>query len=141
MKKIIIVLFLYILVVSPSFAWKKKENPVLILSNHDPRTETAVDEKLENQSVFPVNSRIYFLIYTKEGFKSDYIKYQIVKQDDKAHMGGFSRIRNITKRVDNKNMYVDYFVISQPGKYFIQVFDIENLHQWLAIGAFIVADE
>ena len=54
---------------------------------------------IKSFDVFGINKRIYFLIYTPEGFKSDYIKYQIVKQDDNAHVGGYSRVRNITRRV------------------------------------------
>jgi hypothetical protein len=49
------------------------------------------------------------VVYNPQGFKSDYIKYQVFKQDDKAHIGGYSRIRNITKKLNNKNYYIDYF--------------------------------
>ena len=90
--------------------------------------------------VFRVNDKIYFEIINPKGFKSDYIKYQIIKQDDNAHFGGYTRIMNRTVKVKSKNSYCDYFVLSQKGKYFIQVFDIENLHQWLAIGSFLVIE-
>ena len=90
--------------------------------------------------VFKTNERIYFQINVPKGFKSQYIKYQIVKQDDNAHMGGYTRIRNITVKVNSKHSYSDYFVLSQKGKYYIQVFDIENLQQWLAIGSFLVIE-
>ena len=72
--------------------------------------------------------------------RSDYIKYQIVKQDDNAHVAGYTRIRNITCRVKNKNYYSDYFILFEEGKYFLQVFDIQNLHQWLVIGGFRVVE-
>lgn len=142
MKKLLI-FFLFLFLTSPSYAlWgKKKEAPVLFLSAYDPKTSSEFDRQLENHSVFRTGQRIYFLIYTKEGFSSDYIKYQIVKQDDNAHVGGYSRIRNITRRVSDKNSYVDYFVLSQPGKYIIQIFDITNLHHWLAVGQFRVVNE
>lgn len=90
--------------------------------------------------VFKTGEKIYFQIIVPKGFKSDFIKYQIVKQDDNAHTGGYTRIKNITVKVKSKYDYTDYFVISQKGKYFIQVFDIENLHQWLAIGSFLVVE-
>lgn len=140
-KYLIIILAILLIPSSFAFFWKKKEQPSLFLTSVDPRVTIGADEVLKNEDVFKLGSRIYFLIYTPEGFKSDYIRYQIVKQDDKAHVGGFTRIRNITRRVNDKNYYVDYFVLSEAGKYIIQVFDIENLHHWIALGRFLVKDE
>lgn len=142
MKKILVLLLIFS-ITSPVFAffWDKKEKPSLFLSSKDPRISVEYDNKLQNEDVFKLGDRIYFLIYTPEGFKSNYIKYQIIKQDDKAHIGGYSRIRNITKRVNNKNYYTDYFVLSETGKYILQIFDITNLHHWIAIGRFMVTNE
>ena len=83
---------------------------------------------------------IYFFIYVPEGFESQYIKYQIVKQDDKAHIGGYTRIFNYLKKVSNKHTYSDYFTLSQAGKYYIQVYNITNLHRWIALGRFNVVE-
>ena len=143
MKKFLIHLFLIFIISSccssANAFFHKKEKPQLFLSSYDPK-ETSYEQKIENYSVFRVNSRIYFLIYSKEGFKSEYLKYQIVHQDDNAHEGGYNRIKNETVKTKDKHVYVDYFIITTPGKYFIQVFDITNLHQWLAIGAFRVVE-
>ena len=123
------------------FFWKKKEKPSLFLSNVDFRQAISLEEALPNYSIFKKLDRIYFLVYVPEGFKSDYIKYQIIKQDDKAHVGGFTRIRNKTCRVNDKHYYIDYFVIQEAGKYVLQIFDIENLHHWITYGHFRVVDE
>lgn len=138
MRKILLIILVFLLM-SPTFAFsfKKKEKPKLLITSCDP----SVEQDIQPVDVFEVGQRIYFMIYIQEGFKSDYIKYQIVKQDDNAHMGGYTRMRNITRRVRNKNYYSDYFTLSQAGKYYLQVFDIQNLHQWLAIGAFRVVDK
>ena len=138
-----LVLLIVILLIPSSygFFWKKKEKPSLFLSPYDPRKEIAYEKPLSNHAVFKRLDRIYFLVYVPEGFKSDFIKYQIVKQDDKAHVGGFTRIRNKTCRVSDKNYYIDYFVIQDAGKYIIQIFDIENLHQWITYGHFRVVNE
>ncbi len=143
MIKKILLIVLIIILSSPCYAffWKKKEKPSLFISSTDPRISISKDEELKNEDVFLLNNRIYFLIYNPQGFKSDYIKYQIIKQDDNAHLGGFTRIRNITRRVDNKNYYIDYFTLSESGKYILQVFDIENLHHWIALGRFMVTNE
>ncbi len=145
MKKTFLLIFIFfgiLCFINPvySFSFKKKEKPYIVLSSADLNREENLKKATLN-SVFRINERIYFYVYTPDGFKSDYIKYQIVKQDDNAHVQGFTRIRNITKRVKNKNKFVDYVVLSQKGKYFIQVFDIENLHQWIAIAGFLVVDD
>lgn len=126
---------------NPAFAFKKKEKPVLILSSNSFIGEIDLNERLKEQSVFKTNERIYFYVYNPNGFKSNYIKYQITRQDDNAHVGGYTRIRNIVRRVSDKFNYSDYFMLSQKGKYYIQIFDIENLHQWIVFGAFLVVDE
>ena len=142
-KKISLILLLMAFLTMPTYAlfFKKKQKPVLIFSPTDPRIEASKDERIVNHDVFRVGDRIYFLIYTPEGFKSDYIKYQVIKQDDKAHVGGYSRIRNVDCKVKDKNYYVDYIVLSEAGKYALQIFDIENIHHWIAFGHFLVVNE
>ena len=36
--------------------------------------------------------------------------------------------------------YYDYFILYEAGKYYLQIFDIENLNQWIVIGEFRVVD-
>lgn len=136
MKILIKLLILFFIVISPCYAWGKKQKPVIILAD-----STQAISKSDFQYVFKTNSKIYFLISNPKGFKSDYIKYQIVKQDENAHIGGYTRVRNVTCRIKNKNSYADYFVLLEKGKYFIQIFDITNLQQWVAIQGFQVIDE
>ena len=94
-------LLILIFLAQASYAgiFKKDPKPVLYLTPYDPRVQTSFDEKIEPINVFRVGDRIYFSVYTKKGFKSDFIKYQIVKQDDAAHIGGYSRVMNKTVRV------------------------------------------
>lgn len=143
MKKLIFLFFLsfFFMASANAFFWNKKPEPSLFFTSTDPRIAINYDEKIENHSVFKIGQRIYFLVYNPQGFKSDYIKYQVIKQDDNAHIGGFSRIRNIVKRVSDKNYYIDYIVLSEAGKYALQIFDIENLHQWIIYGHFRVVEE
>lgn len=141
-KKILIIVILFLLM-SSSYAafWKKKEKPSLFLSSDNPKIKIISQEALSDESIFKKQSRIYFLVYVPEGFNSDYIKYQIIKQDDKAHVGGYSRIRNKVCKVKDKNYYTDYFVIQDAGKYVLQIFNIENQHHWITYGHFRVVDE
>ncbi len=140
MRKVLLTILLSILVSIAAYA-KKQNKPVIIMSSYDPTVVEAYNNTITSHNIFAVNSRIYFTIYNPKGFKSDYIKYQIIKQDDNAHIGGYTRIRNLTKKVNDKYSYTDYFVLASKGKYYIQVFDITNLHQWLAIDEFRVIDD
>lgn len=142
--KISLICFLFFGIFQIAFSFelfKKKAKPVLFLSNSEQNLEKEILENVHGTDVFEVNERIYFLVYVPDGFKSDYIKYQIVKQDDKAHVAGYSRVRNKTCRLKNSKYYEDYFVLSEAGKYFIQIFDITNLNQWVAFGGFLVVSK
>ena len=144
MKKLILLVFVFFIVFSPlceAGFWKKKEKPTLFLTNDDPRISTSYDEIIKPEVIFPKGKKIYFTIYSPDGFKSKYIKYQIIKQDNNAHELGYSRVKNKTVQVQDKNSYTDYFILHETGKYALQVFDITNLHQWLAIISFRVIDE
>lgn len=146
MKKIILILLIFSFFVlnlsarAALFQKKTKEKPYIILSASDLRGQKSYNPEAQKMSVFEINKRIYFYVYNPKGFETDYIRYQIVKQDDNAHEMGYNRIRNITRRLKDKYSYSDYFVLSQKGKYAIQIFDITNLHQWVAIGAFNVIE-
>lgn len=140
MKKLSIAIFILFFFFS-NVAFAKKEKPLLILTSKNPAITKASIDGVVAEKYFKKNSKIYFIIYNPNGFKSDYIKYQIVKQDDLAHVGGFTRARNVTKRVKDKNFFSDYFTLGIEGKYFIQIFDIENLQHWLAIESFRVVND
>ena len=140
MKKSFLVLLLILFTFCPCYAWGKKAKPLLYFGISQEEIEKNLIEKNKQQNIFHIGEKIYFLAYTPEGFKSDYIKYQLVKQADEAHVGGYSRVRNVTCRIRNKNYYSDYFILYEAGKYYLQVFDIQNLHQWVVIGEFRVVE-
>ncbi len=139
MKKLLLVFLMFSFLICPCFAWGKKPKALLYFAKTEDLLEKSIfDDK--KTGIFKIGEKIYFLAYTPLGFKSDYIKYQVVKQDDNAHVGGYSRIRNVTCRVKNKNYYSDYFILYEAGKYYLQIFDIENLNQWIVIGEFRVVE-
>ncbi len=140
MKKVFLVVILFLLVSGICFAWGKKQKPLLYFGNSLEEIEKSILNSSDKNNVFLTGNKIFFLVYTPFGFKSDYIKYQIVKQDDNAHVGGYTRIRNVKCRIKNKNYYSDYFILYEKGKYYLQVFDIENLQQWIVIGSFNVVE-
>ena len=141
MRKIFLTLLILASFSAFGFGFKKKEEAIIVLTSKNPAEISSIDEKVTPQYVFRPNSKIYFMVSNPNGFKSDYIKYQIVKQNPNVNVGGYNRVRNITARVRNKNYFSSYFTLTDTGKYIIQVFDIENLQQWLANLAFQVVDE
>ena len=142
MKKILFSLFVIILLSLASYGWgKKKITTTLILSSVNPLIYDSFDEKIQTVRYFRKNSRIYFLIQNPNGFKSEYLRYQIVKQNENAHIGGYSRIKNQTVKVKDKYYFSDYFVLHQAGRYYLQVFDITDTNHWLNLEGFMVIDE
>lgn len=143
MRKSLILFFslIFLTLSANAWFWNKKGEVLLFLTPYNPKAKIINEEKLETHDVFKIGQRIYFLVYTQDGFKSNYIKYQIIKQENNAHIGGYSRIRNVIKRVSDKNYYIDYFTLSESGKYAIQIFDIENLHHWITYAHFLVENE
>lgn len=120
---------------------RNKEKAYIVLSKENLILNPPSMPDNQPVSVFSANKRIYFYVYNPDSFKSDYVRYQIIKQDDNAHVGGYSRVRNITRRLKDKNSFSDYFVLTGAGKYAIQIFDITNLNQWVAFGAFRVVED
>ena len=143
MRRSLILFFslIFLTLSANAWFWNKKGEVLLFLTPYSPKAKIINEEKLETHDVFKIGQRIYFLVYTQDGFKSNYIKYQIIKQENNAHIGGYSRIRNVIKRVSDKNYYIDYFTLSESGKYAIQIFDIENLHHWITYAHFLVENE
>ena len=142
MKKILFSFFTVVLLFSACYGWGKKKLPTtLILSSVNPLVYDMFDEKIQTTRYFTKGSRIYFLIQNPNGFKSDYIRYQIVKQNDNAHIGGYTRVKNQTAKVKDKYYFSDYFVLYQTGKYYLQVFDITDTNHWLNLEGFAVIDE
>ncbi len=140
LSSIILIVFL-LFSIQGAHAWGKKAKPSLYLTSTNPFDDKNFETQIQSHSVFQLNKRIYFLVYNPNGFKSNFLKYQIVKQDDNAFSGGYTRIRNKTVRLKNKNYYCDYFVLSEKGKYFLQIFDITDLNKEIAFGAFRVINE
>ena len=126
----------------PAYSFgKKKVKTDLILSHVNPLIYDSFDEKIQTDRYFKKGSRIYFLIQNPNGFKSEYLKYQIVKQDEKANFGGYTRIKNQTVKLKDKYYFSDYFVLHEAGRYYLQVFDITDLNHWLNLEGFMVIDE
>ncbi len=105
--------------------------------NNLPITEATV---LHPVSEFQAGTKIYYLFFSKKPLDNDYIRIQIFKNADNIPYGGYQMVHVKEYRLMKDEVYyqTDYFVIHQPGRYIMQVYDPQNLNIPLANGEFIV---
>ena len=105
--------------------------------NESPITKETV---LYPVSEFQSGQKIYYLFFSKKALKNDYIRVQIFKTADNISRGGYEMVRVKDYRLMKDEVYyqTDYFVIHQPGKYILQVYNPQNLNLPLAYGEFTV---
>ncbi len=122
MMKKLSVLFL-IITVFLFCGFKRKVKPIIILSSNYITLETA--KRIENS--FFAKSRIFYALYSPDGFKNQGIRLQISKQEDKVSNWGFSIIMTRDIYINSgEKIYKDNLHISQPGHYIIQFFYLNN---------------
>ena len=108
-----------------------------ILFNHEPITK---DNLLHATRTLEAGKRIYYLFYTPEKIKAEFIRIQVFKVGDNVPVGGYSIVFTQDKRVMKQNMYYYYdnFTLYQPGKYVMQVFDVNDITKPIAWNFFSV---
>lgn len=109
----------------------------ILLFNKQPITKETV---LNNSIEFFTGKRIYYIFMTEKPIQSECIRVQILKKDDKVQMGGIKIVYANDYRVsqDEYYYYTDYFVLYEPGYYFMQIFSKDFLDKPLAQGYFHV---
>ncbi len=135
MKKTIFIL-LFILVCFTLCGCKEKKTAG-ILFNSEPITR---ENLLHASRNFESGSRIYYLFYTPKKIKSEFIRIQVGKTGDNIPKGGYTIVWSNDYRIMKQNMYYYYnhFTLRIPGRYVMQVFDIDNLSEPLAWNYFFV---
>ncbi len=121
-KKIFIILAIFSLIL-PACAWGGKKYSVVM--DNKPITQ---DSMKKPKYHFSAGNRVYFGVIAKKKFKDDVIQYQVLHQSDKVHLGGITIVYSKRARLDYEDFYTDYFVPRKAGKYFIQIFELNNLH-------------
>ena len=93
-------------------------------------------------TVFKAGEKIYYMIYIPKGFQDDFIRIQLIKQNDKVPIGGYT-VR-YTQDVDvplNSTTYYNDVTISEKGVYIMQVAEMNNFNKALVYGSFRVEDD
>ena len=91
--------------------------------------------------MFKAGDKIYYMIYTPKGFQDDCIRIQLIKQDDKVPIGGYTVM--YTQDVDvplNATTYSNDITIPGKGIYIMQVAEMNNFRKALMYGSFRVED-
>lgn len=133
MKKLIAVIFLILF-----FTTACSVKHAGILFNKYPITAENI---YDNQTVFPVGSRIYYVVVMPKKVESRYLYMQIVKKDNKYGQFGYNLIqtRNIRLKDEEINYFTDYFVLNEDGYYFMRIYSKDNPHKVLASAEFYVS--
>lgn len=115
-------------------ACDKSQKPFIVFSSA-PITETT-----RPQQVFKSGQRVHYGVINPKGFKDRVIKINMFKKDDTSEFWGYNYYSNREHKLTNQNYYTDYFVIYQKGLYVMQVFEITNLQDPVALGSFRISD-
>lgn len=88
---------------------------------------------MEYENRFQANQRIYYAVMSPKGFKDTALKIEIFTKNTKAPSLGFSYKYGINVPIDNtKKYYTDYIVMTGPGLYIMQVFELRRPDKCLA---------
>ncbi len=121
-KKIFTALAIFLLTI-PAHGWGGKKYSVVM--DNKPITQ---DSMKNPKYHFSAGNRVYFGVLAKKTFRDDVIQYQVLHQSDKVHLGGIKIVYSKRAALEYEDFYTDYFVPREAGKYFIQIFELNNLH-------------
>lgn len=137
MKKILLLLLISVTFLMSGCTKEEKQHPFLALHSA-PITKDNVFDVEQN---FKISQRIYYLVWNPKGFKSDLLRVQIAKKDEKYSHWGMSLYSSNDVIIDRAQKYYrDYFVINQTGLYLISIFEPDNYQTPLIRANFWVSE-
>lgn len=88
---------------------------------------------------FRAQTKIYYLLLNPRGFRDEYIRVQIVKKEEKTNHWGYKVYRSKDYHIDrSQDFFSSYFVIDEPGYYFMQIFSFDDFDRVIARNDFWV---
>lgn len=110
-----------------------------ILFNRHPITEQNV---YDYSVVFPIGTRIYYLVLLPKKIQSRYLYIQIIKKDNSYGRLGYNLIwtRNVRLKDEEVNYYTDYLVLNEKGFYIMKVYSKDNPQKVLTSAEFRVGN-
>lgn len=133
MKKLILACLLILLLTSAC-----SRDKAGILFNKYPINK---DNIYDYEKVFPVGSRIYYVILMPKKVESRYLYIQVVKKDNDYGQFGYKLVwtRDVRLKDEEVNYFTDYFVLHDDGYYFMKVYSKDNPLKVLTAAEFSVA--
>ncbi len=126
MKKILFSIAIFFITL---FSTGCSDNGVIMLKSEPFNSQNY----MEYEHNFKANQRIYYAIMSPKGFKDTALKIEIFTKNTKAPSLGFSYKYGINVPIDNtKKYYTDYIVMTSPGLYIMQVFELRRPDKCLA---------
>ena len=109
-----------------------------ILFNKNPITK---DNVYDHSKVFPLNSRIYYLILIPKKVESRYLFIQVIKKDNDYGRLGYNLVwsRDVRLKYEEERFYYDYLVLNEKGFYIMKVYSKDNPQKVLTTAEFYVS--
>ena len=132
MKKLILFCLLLLLLTLTTACTRDK---AAILFNKNPITK---DNVYDHSKVFPLNSRIYYLILIPKKVESRYLFIQVIKKDNDYGRLGYNLVWSRDVRLKER-FYYDYLVLNEKGFYIMKVYSKDNPQKVLTTAEFYVS--
>lgn len=109
-----------------------------ILFNKNPITK---DNVYDHSKVFPLNSRIYYLILIPKKVESRYLFIQVIKKDNDYGRLGYNLVwsRDVRLKDEEERFYYDYLVLNEKGFYIMKVYSKDSPQKVLTTAEFYVS--
>lgn len=132
MKRLILILLFFLFTLTACTSDKAS-----ILFNRHPISEKNI---YDYSTIFPINTRIYYVVLIPQKIESRYIYIQVIKKDNDYGRLGYNLIwtRNVRLKDEEVNYFTDYLVLNEKGYYVMKVFSKDNPHKVLASAEFYV---
>lgn len=123
-KTILILGLIFLLCLNCGFKKKNKLKPYVLFGK-----DTISQSSLTNiEKFFSVGQKINFLVYNPDGFKSNLVRIQILKKDEKVEQWGISIVHARDIQIDtSKPYFTNTIVLWQEGYYIFRVFSHDNM--------------
>lgn len=96
-----------------------------VLFNKQPINEKTIQA---STNLFEAEDTIHYVLLMPNGFKSPYLRMQIIKKNTKTQNWGFDVYRGENIKVDDsKKFYIDKIKLSQPGFYIVSFYYLSDL--------------
>lgn len=133
MKKLVIFCFMVLMLTTACTGDK-----AAILFNKYPITK---DNVYDHSKVFPINSRIYYLVLLPKKVQSRYLFIQVIKKDNDYGRLGYNLVwsHDVRLKDEEERYYYDYLVLNEKGFYIMKVYSKDNPQKVLTSAEFYVS--